>query len=253
MQKTVIALLYLALLLSANAKDILVNSWSTKDRSVDIEFYSYESGGSGYYKVINNTTNGLRVTFSYTTNKGIISKQTTPVDAGRFSTGSCASAGKKNAGIKSVAILEIASEKAVNEDGIPANTLVEDPRTPNARLRVPQSTSSGQKTASTKSSGSGITGTWSNSKLTWKFGADGKATLTVPSLKGNGVASTYMTYQANPNTGVFAYTITRATLTGSLNSNGRSDYDMPVNKSYTEKYMLSGGTLTIGTEVMSRN
>ncbi len=246
MKTTIITFLYFSLCLAATANDILVNSWSTKDRSVEINFYSYESGGSGYYKVINNTTRGLRVTFSYTTNKGITSKQTTPVDPGKSSTGSCASAGKKNAGIKTVAILGITNGKAVNVDGFPATTPVEDPATPNAR-------SSEQKTASPRSSGSGITGTWSNSKLTWKFAADGKATLTVPSINRKEVATTYMTYQANPNTGVFAYTISRATLTGTANRNGKSGYDMPVNKSYTEKYTLSADTLTIGTELMRRD
>jgi hypothetical protein len=145
------------------------------------------------------------------------------------------------------------SGKAVDVDGIPAGTLVEDPTAPGSRFRVPQNASSGQNTATTKSSGSGITGTWSNSKLTWKFGADGNATMTVPSVNSNGVSTTYMTYKANPSTGVFAYTISRATLTGTLNCNGQSDYDMPVNKSYTEKYSISGDTLKIGTEVMTRN
>jgi hypothetical protein len=145
------------------------------------------------------------------------------------------------------------SGKAVDVNGIPGGALVEDPTTAGARFRVPHSsTTTAASTPAPAKSGS-IVGTWSNSKLTWTFESDGDATMTVPSTNHNGVATTYMTYTADPATGVFAYTLTRATLTGTLNCNGVSDYDKQVNKSYTEKFSLTGNTLTIGTEVMSRN
>lgn len=51
------------------------------------------------------------------------------------------------------------------------------------------------------------------------------------------------------NNGVCAYKISRAM----LNCNGQSDYDMANNKSCTDKYKLSGETLTKSTVVLTRN
>ena len=144
------------------------------------------------------------------------------------------------------------SGKAVDVDGIPVGTLVEDPTAPRSRFRVPQNSTSGPQTNSSRSSGSGINGTWKNSKLTWILASDGTGRLIVPSVNNNGVATTYMTYKANSSAGTFTYTLTRSTLTGTLNCAGDSDQEITTNKSYTENYSFSGNTLTIGTEVMSR-
>ncbi len=145
------------------------------------------------------------------------------------------------------------SGKAVDVDGIPAGTLVEDPTAPGSRFRVPQNSTSGTQANSSRSSGSGITGTWKNSKLTWILASDGTGRLIVPSVNNNGVATTYMTYRVNSSSGTFTYTLTRSTLTGTLNCAGDSDQEITTNKSYTANYSLSGNTLTIGTEVMTRN
>ena len=145
------------------------------------------------------------------------------------------------------------SGKAVDVKGIAAGSLVEDPTTPNARFRVPASAVTSASAASASSSGHGITGTWKNSKLTWVLDTGGEGRLIVPSTNGNGVATTYMTYRADPTAGTFTYTLTRSTLTGTLNCTGDSDMEITTNKTYTEKYSLSGNSLTIGTEVMSRN
>ncbi|MES2474806.1 MAG: hypothetical protein V4640_03425 [Verrucomicrobiota bacterium] len=140
------------------------------------------------------------------------------------------------------------SGKPVDVQGMAAGTLVEDPTSPSARFRVPQSSSASAPTPST----AGIVGTWKNSKLTWVLDANGGGRLIVPSTNNNGVATTYMTYQADSNSGVFAYTLTRSTLTGTLNCAGDSDLEITTNQSHTENYTLNGDTLTIGTEVMTR-
>jgi len=138
------------------------------------------------------------------------------------------------------------SGNAVNVEGIPAGTLVEDPTFANGRFRVPASSEQIPVTTNTGATDSkSIAGTWSNEKLTWTFGADGSATLVVPSENNSGVATTYMTYTAQ--SGTFAYHISHSTLTG-----GIADADQVVNKSYTENYTRNGNTLTIGTEVMTR-
>jgi hypothetical protein len=58
------------------------------------------------------------------------------------------------------------SGKAVDVDGIQAGTLVEDPTAPGSRFRVPQNSTSSPQENTSRSSGSGITGTWKNNKLT---------------------------------------------------------------------------------------
>ena len=138
------------------------------------------------------------------------------------------------------------SGNAVNVEGIPAGTLVEDPTYANGRFRVPASNGQIPVTTNTGATDSNsIAGNWSNAKLTWNLGADGNATLVVPSSNSNGVATTYMTYTTQA--GTLSYNISHSTFTG-----GISDIDQPVNKSYTENYTLSGNTLTVGTEVMTR-
>ena len=142
------------------------------------------------------------------------------------------------------------SGKAVNVEGISAGTLVEDPTFTNGRFRVPASAASSQQMKSSSSGGSGITGTWTNSKLTWILNADGTGQLIIPST--NGTNTNYMKWSADASSGMFNYTLTRSTLTGTLNCTGDSDHEITTNKSYYEKYSLSGNSLTIGTEVMTR-
>ncbi len=89
--------------------------------------------------------------------------------------------------------------------------------------------------------------------MTWILEAGGEGRIVVPSTNGNGVATTYMNYKTDPNSGTFTYTLTRSTLTGTINCMGDADMEITTNKTYTENYTLSGNTLTIGTEVMSRN
>ena len=143
------------------------------------------------------------------------------------------------------------SGKAVDVEGIEAGALVEDPTAPGARFRVPQNSTSGQQAKSSQTTGSGISGTWTNSKLTWVLNSDGTGRLIIPST--NGTNTNYMTYKANSGEGSFNYTLTRSTLTGTLNCSGDSEHEITTNKSFTEKYTLSGNSLTIGTERMSRD
>jgi len=142
------------------------------------------------------------------------------------------------------------SGKAVDVQGIPAGSLVEDPTAPGSRFRVPESTSSGNQAAPSRSA-SGIAGTWTNSKLTWVLSSNGTGKLIIPST--NGINTNYMTYTVNSSAGTITYKLTRSTLTGTLNCTGDSDHEITTNKSYTENYTLSGNTLTIGTEVMTRD
>jgi|GEM_PF-2593242 len=145
------------------------------------------------------------------------------------------------------------SGKAVDVQGIAAGTLVEDPTYQNGRFRVPQSSSASVPSAPAHAASGSIVGTWSNASATWNLKSNGEGTVTIPSTNQNGTATTYLTWKANASSGAFAYTITRATLTGSLNCDGTYDYDKPVNKSYSEIYQLSGDTLKIGAENLLRN
>lgn len=140
------------------------------------------------------------------------------------------------------------SGNAVNVEGIPPGTLVEDPTYVNGRFRVPASVTSGQQVNSSPSNGSGVSGTWTNTKLTWILDSDGTGKLIIPST--NGTNTNYMKWSADASSGTFTYTLTRSTLTGTLNCTGDSDHEITSNKSYSEKYFLSGNSLTIGTEVM---
>ncbi len=142
------------------------------------------------------------------------------------------------------------SGKMVDVGGISPGTLVRDPTVENGFFRVPQN-SSGSESGS-RPGGASITGTWKNSKLTWILEPGGDGRLIVPSTNGNGVATTYMTYVADPSAGTFTYTLTRSTLTGAITCKGDADMEITSNKTYTENYRLSADTLTIGTEVMTR-
>lgn len=97
-----------------------------------------------------------------------------------------------------------------------------------------------------------VVGTWVNRSGTWHLKADGSGTVTLPTLNQNGTATTYLNWRTDNSSGTFSYTITRATLTGSLNCDGTYDYDKKVNKSYSEAFKVDGSTLTIGSEVLQK-
>ena len=91
--------------------DKLVASWHWSGDKVDFEFYSYESGDSGYLRISNNTGDNLRVNFTYITNDGVEHHINNEFDAGKSENRSCADAGSKKTGIKSLSIKSVAVEK----------------------------------------------------------------------------------------------------------------------------------------------
>lgn len=99
-------------------------------------------------------------------------------------------------------------------------------------------------------SSNGIVGTWSNEKATWRFSFDGMGTVSIPST--NGTLTTHLKWNTRES-GKFAYTITKVSLSGSDPSDGGFDYGEQVNKSYTENYSISGDTLILGRETLTRN
>ncbi|REJ69163.1 MAG: hypothetical protein DWQ31_05615 [Planctomycetota bacterium] len=64
-----------------------------------IRFFSYKSGGSGYYLVENTTPQDRRYSIAIRDGNGRINEISVPVASGATSRGSCFVAGYKNAGV----------------------------------------------------------------------------------------------------------------------------------------------------------
>lgn len=102
--------------------------------------------------------------------------------------------------------------------------------------------------ASSAEAADGLTGVWRNEKATWYFSEDGTARIVIPTLNGQGVATTYINWRFDADAGLLHYTITRATLEGS----DGYDYDRAVDQSFTQGCRLEGGELIINTERLHR-
>lgn len=107
--------------------------------------------------------------------------------------------------------------------------------------------SSGGSGSSADAAG-GLAGVWRNEKATWYFSEDGTARIVIPTVNGQGVATTYINWRFDAAAGLLHYTITRATLEGS----DGYDYDRAVDKSFTQSCRLEDGELIINTERLHR-
>ena len=91
-------------------------------------------------------------------------------------------------------------------------------------------------------------GVWQNEKATWYFNADGTARIRIPSMNGQGVATTYIRWKVNDSEGKIYYTVTRATLEGS----DGFDYDREMDRSLTQPIHMDGDELVINVERLHR-
>jgi hypothetical protein len=91
-------------------------------------------------------------------------------------------------------------------------------------------------------------GVWQNEKATWYFNDDGTARIRIPSMNGQGVATTYIRWKVNDSEGMIYYTVTRATLEGS----DGFDYDREMDRSLTQPIHMDGDELVINVERLHR-
>jgi len=89
---------------SAAVADVC-ETWIDKANAVTMAACSYESGGSGYYKITNNGSNAAKVCWTVVLNSGKKSSGChSALGVGKTTNGSCFSCGAKNGGARLITL-----------------------------------------------------------------------------------------------------------------------------------------------------
>ena len=106
MKKTALVLILLAVLVLSLSADQQLSYWTFTSNGMTLPFriniYEYSSGGSGYYELVNQSSDTIRVSWTIFFNNGKSSSGATTLRPGEKSKGSCFSCATGNSGVADV-------------------------------------------------------------------------------------------------------------------------------------------------------